>query len=408
MDPIRTRIWKIGAHCFFLCLIIIEILEWLVTYQLIDMEYKKIVPAVQIAIMLMVVLESGIQFRIMPFPVGRVFLLIGLLMVVYAVVSQRLLTDLYWIIRVFYWIVGGYFVYRMTLFGIITRKSLLIAIGIVLIINSMLAFTFILNPSREAIQNIGIYTVVWCLPYIMLVEKKFFKYGLLGIACVAIVLSMKRGAILAMMTAMGSYAFFFFLMEKNVKALVRCVAIFLLSIVLLLFTLQILSEVKPDFVAARLGDFHDTDELERLGSGRIGIYTMLTQHFMQSFYSNPLHLLFGFGNKGVEELIAKSHGIQFGAGTNAHSDWMEFIYDYGLLGVFLILLLYQRIIALTRRCYIERHPYALPLIMCFLIMVMKNIYSGLFFSPQSIYFSMFIGYIFASLIGDNEKEPKPV
>lgn len=396
IEPMRLGIWRLCVRIFCGGLIGLLIVSWLNNFGYLDTTYSKFIRAGLLSLMILCVLESYISNKATTFPIGRLFLLIGFVMLFYALFSNRLLSESYYVSRVFFWIVGSFFIYRMTIFGIITEKVLISTISCVVLIGAILTAVFILYPGKEASQNIGIYGIVWCLPFVMIIKKKTAKILIMMIACFSIVLSLKRGAIIAMIASLCSYTFVYFMMNRNIQRAMYTFMIGMVSLFIVVSTLFILKQIKPVFVSNRLREFSYLENYDKVGSGRGDFYVLLINKYLHSVDTSKLNLIFGFGSRSTQELISMHNRTQFDEGAYAHSDWLQFMYDYGLLGIFIITLLHVWIFRLISNFYAKRHPYTAQLTMCYTIMFLKNIYSGMLFFPQSIYFSMFIAYVYAN------------
>ena len=373
------------------------LLAWMTIYDQSELKISKFINGGILILMILCILESKIQFKGIYFPIGRVFISIGLLMGTYALFSGRILSEVYYVSKVFFWIVGSIFIYRMTLFGIITKKILLKAISYIVLFGSLLTVYFILNPVREATQNVGVYNLVWCLPFLMLNESKNTKLFLMGIACFAIALSLKRGAIIAMLTGIISYYFILFQMEKNIKAIVRLIAMIIISILLFLMAIFLLNKVKPEFVSYRFREFNRIEDVKELGSGRGDFYWLLINNYLDSLDHSLINFIIGYGSRSSQEVISKYqyHRVDVDEGDYAHSDWLQFMHDYGLVGIFFLVLMHISILKLIKISYSNRHPYTPQLVMCYSIILLKSLYSGVVFFPHSIYFGIFIAYFCA-------------
>lgn len=80
-------------------------------------------------------------------------------------------------------------------------------------------------------------------------------------------------------------------------------------------------------IEARFLDMFEPDRDGRYGSGRTGWFAAL----LQTYFENPLYWLQGFGVGSVREAMTKM-GSPFG---HAHNDYIEIIFTYGLIGIFL-------------------------------------------------------------------------
>ena len=96
------------------------------------------------------------------------------------------------------------------------------------------------------------------------------------------------------------------------------------------------------------------------GSGRVGLYTGL---FLA--WTNSDNFIFGHGNRQVYLTFTDGN-------TYAHSDLFGFLYNFGLLGVSLILFLYFKLIRLKVKFNDGDHHIIFSV---FVILFLINLYS---------------------------------
>jgi len=120
---------------------------------------------------------------------------------------------------------------------------------------------------------------------------------------------------------------------------------------------------------------------EKAGSGRVGMYTGI---YNEWYYSN--NHFFGFGNQ--EDSYRRK-----GRRTHAHSDIFVFLYNHGIVGIILILILYIKVLKFyfSYKKYDKKNaPIILSL---FTILVLVNFYSGMFRTQDAIYFFALLPYL---------------
>jgi O-antigen ligase len=136
------------------------------------------------------------------------------------------------------------------------------------------------------------------------------------------------------------------------------------------------------------------DEDQAFGSGRADFYPLLLKNYFSSFHTSSKNFFLGFGSRSVEKIAG---------GYYAHSDWLQILYSYGLLGLFILLWLHVSIIILIWRGIKQRFAFVPALAMNYVIFSLLNIYSGMLFFPNSIYFGMFISLYYYSLLKNNKQ-----
>ena len=158
------------------------------------------------------------------------------------------------------------------------------------------------------------------------------------------------------------------------------VALLLSLLLLLSLTLIVIQKNRPDFFEKRLSDIIDDDKT--LGSGRGDFYPFLFNDYISSFNSSPKNFFFGYGSRSVEKTIS--------GGYYAHSDWFQLLHDYGLLGIIVLTSIHVSIVRLILKGIKAKFIYVPTLAMIYVIFFLLNIYSGMIFFPNSIYFGMFL------------------
>ena len=199
-------------------------------------------------------------------------------------------------------------------------------------------------------------------------------------AFIAILISFKRGAMFAVILSSFSYLTVYFWMNTSFKNLIKIV--FLMLSVLFLFSIAIavVHEVRPDFFERRVADIVDKDKA--IGSGRGEFFPFLISSYIDSFHSSPINFFLGFGSRSVEKTLT--------GGYYAHSDWLQLVYDYGLLGFFVLVWIHISILRLIFKGIKQKFIFVPALAMNYTIFFLLNIYSGILFFPNTIYFGIFL------------------
>ncbi|WP_218567091.1 hypothetical protein [Bacteroides pyogenes] len=219
---------------------------------------------------------------------------------------------------------------------------------------------FLLLRSQEHFINPDIYfLLIIFLPYVLLLERGYYKAILLGVMALLFLFSFKRTIIISFVL---SLAFFFEVQKRK---------IFLIIIGVLVFILYI---IDIEFVNLLLGRFLALEQDG--GSGRDQLYeSILTLVF---YKSSNIELLFGHGLKSTLSLF----------NMYAHNDFLQLLVDFGIIGLLLYLLAILKLLIRTFRvrcsykCYSNAykatvvllfvlvffncfiyHPYFMPIMM---------------------------------------------
>lgn len=177
-----------------------------------------------------------------------------------------------------------------------------------------------LKLDREEITNNTGYLFVPLIPMMHLVKiKEIWKYVLLCVILVFLLLSMKRGAFLA-----GSIAFIIYLAQHiRVKSKTQLFYILLLSCIaiFIVYRFGINLYSTSDYFQKRL-----MSTLEGNTSGRDTLFNFFYNYYLEK--STWMEFFLGHGADGTISLY----------GLYAHNDWLEFAINQGVLGLLLYLI----------------------------------------------------------------------
>lgn len=215
----------------------------------------------------------------------------------------------------------------------------------------------------EAATN-AIYCLVTVVPFLMFLKKKWLRLVLLLIVFVSTVFSSKRGATIIMMIALIPTMNSVFTGMKN-KRLKRT-----LIVVIGVIIVFVLYAVANTYVSGRLLDRFNSIE-ETGGSGRQLIWENTMENFRTSSFSGQL---FGHGPRGVQQL---------GMATAAHNDFLEVLYDYGILGLIVYLSIHVHLIRRTIRLKKTNNPLFWSFFTMYIIFFVMSMVSILI--PQQRY-----------------------
>jgi hypothetical protein len=184
---------------------------------------------------------------------------------------------------------------------------------------------------QEITNNFG-YSFVSLFPFVFFFNKKpLVQYLFVAILMFFIVMSMKRGAIVV-----GAVAFAYFLYSrmKNSYSLKNRIFTLFLSVALVVVAIVFVRDLldNSDYFYSRV---EQTEEGNM--SGRNYIYTTL----FNSLINEPSIAKIVFG-RGADSTIPV-------AGNYAHNDWLETVYNNGLIGIVILLSFYIAFYNLARR-----------------------------------------------------------
>jgi O-antigen ligase len=377
---LRSHFYKIIVFLFCTISVILVCYDWIEHYYGVELFAKRVTRAFMFLIFLIVIFDPGtLQKKKARFFMSLPLIILCYLFITYALFEDNLISGLYYSSRIIFWIAGTFFVYRMLSINALTHNHLNLIICIIIMIYSIMIFFFMFNPNIIFRQNISIYALVWCVPILMLSKNTFWRNIFIIMAFMGIMVSFKRGAMLALILSAFSYLVVYFWINRSFEAWIKTVVLMLALVFITSISLAVVYEVRPEFFEKRVSDI--TEEDQAIGSGRGDFFPFIFNRYISSFHSSPKNFFFGYGSRSVEQLTG---------GMYAHSDWLQLLHDYGLLGFFVLALIHINIIILILKGIKKKFTYVPALTMIYSIFFSVNIYSGQIFSPNTIYFGIFL------------------
>ena len=297
-------------------------------------------------------------------------------------------TSVYALGRVLYPWIGFLWVFYLTKYSVLDGKffatfifSLIVIYGAIIFLNTGYRMA---ARSLSVADNTG-YLLVMILGGVMLFSKKKLHFPLgIFIIFIGVIISGKRGAILALLLAAIPLAKYIF--TSYSRSDVKKMFYILLAILGVFFALYM------------LGDYFDATEArfqslqEDGGSGRTWMYQLYFYHFLNS---DIIYQTFGHGL--YAGLIGKGRQFAF-MNKIAHSDWLEILYDFGVVGIVIFILIHIDIFRQIRRSRNVKDNDYYMLIITSIVFYIKALVSGTFLmSPDSIYMFTLLAYSMAKL-----------
>ena len=235
-----------------------------------------------------------------------------------------------------------------------------------------------ITRGRLLVSNLS-YNLLVIFPWLLIKSDGYsFKHIKLAtaIVSVSIIISLKRGAIIAFILM-----FIFYMIAEGrkqnkqtsyfIKLIISATAIFVVAIIV------------DNYLEGALFSRFTLAELQT-GSGRNAMYERLITSLQQR---NIKDLMVGIGSGASSQLL----------GTGAHNEWLEFIYSFGLIGVLLYFLLIISMVKQVVTKYKLNDEIYIPLAMSLIYVISVGMYGGIYFM-QSTY------YVFALYGFSNAKE----
>jgi hypothetical protein len=243
------------------------------------------------------------------------------------------------------------------------------------------------KANREYGASNFAYYLLFCLPFIFMFKRVSLRVAIFALVSIGVAISMKRGTMI-LYAIMVFYLLFFsnlrHIAGKNFSVTFRVLIVFVISLVvyeLVLSNLNIYENKFADF--SELGSGGD---LSKFGSGRGALYLLPLNHWLDA---NIFNFLLGFGHNSVPDFYPTTGLIS--GNLYAHSDFVMIIFDYGLIGLSVLLyffwLTYKQ--AINTKQMINR----VPVFLVFLALFFKSIFSGFIVYEYSIFAFAVLGLI---------------
>ncbi len=293
--------------------------------------------------------------------------------------SDRNFFEGFWLYsKTLFWILGINVLFAYGYKNLFSIGDFIAVVNKVVIIAFVFTILFYITGKIEDDYNIASYLVLFMYPFVLLSSEgyKINKFYII-LSALAIIITLKRGAMVAF--ALGNLVYYFGNLKNDfsLKKMATGVLVFLA----LGFTGVYIYESQKDQMADRFSEEQFDPNNSKAGSGRVGMYTGI---YNEWYYSD--NHFFGFGNQ--EDSYRRRNRR-----THAHSDIFGFLYNHGIIGILLIVVLYVKVLKFyfSYRKYDKKNaPIILSL---FVILVLVNFYSGMFRTQDAIYFFALLPYL---------------
>jgi len=273
--------------------------------------------------------------------------------------------------------------YILSFSGRISKKQIYFLYKNSVLVIFVLIFAFLGYKSGIGRMDIGdnkAYMILFCTPIIFLFfpnTKALFYYSLI---ITGSLIASKRGAFLGVIFTF--IIFIYSLKQFNFK-----------SKFIILFGLPILLAVMYNYFADSIFIFERFSKLENDGgSGRDIMALSIWEGWQKEDLFNQI---FGSGWMSVLEYVKSA--LKMKKGLSAHNDWLQFLYDLGLVGVILLLSMF---VALYKqiRSYKRKDKLYFSMICVTGIFFMRSISGGTFGETATMPFLFIaLGFILGKL-----------
>ncbi len=235
--------------------------------------------------------------------------------------------------------------------------------------------TIISENISEAPHMIISYYTLYILPLILLTCSNKLRIFFVIFTATVLTTSIKRGGIVAMGLGLIVYAFVYVITTKKIKLSTFITAICSLAILVILFLT--LADTDENDLIKRFSNMENDD-----GSGRTIVWSVVINLILNSDF---MPFLFGHGYNAVS--------MDASVGLSAHNDFLEVIYDYGLIGLTLYVCAVISLICKTISHIIKRTQYAAILAMFITIYMTLSMISHIVIYTWFNLIMLTVGYI---------------
>lgn len=214
-----------------------------------------------------------------------------------------------------------------------------------------------------------IFFVSLLLPFLLFIKRVYLRNLFLIVAFIVCLISFKRSVLIY---AILSLIAVFYYQERISQS--RKLIYFVAGIAVSLLLMIKVNDYVGGHIFARVESMEEDE-----GSGRVEIW----EKVLVAYGEKPtLNQLFGSGSLAVSrDIVIPGRNPDKQGGLSAHNDYIEVLYDFGIVG----LMLYLRFLYLLfRRIWLHKRqqsPYFLPLLVSFVIYTVMSFVSQLIIYP---------------------------
>lgn len=226
---------------------------------------------------------------------------------------------------------------------------------------------FLMNSDVDTAMTTVAYYSLMLLPFALLIHNKLIKFTLILIILATVLLSVKRTAFLALVLSL--IVSFFVEIKVNNKKNVSILYVIAASFLLYFFLVFFVEEMGLSLFN-RLASIKEDQ-----GSGRMEIWVTTWNMILDS---NFLTFVFGHGY----DMVYWNTPFQM----SAHTDILEVIYDYGIIGVIIYALFYKILFDHCRMMYQMRSHLCAPFAGSLVLALVFSLTSHLIIFPTYFIF----------------------
>jgi len=223
------------------------------------------------------------------------------------------------------------------------------------------------------------YFLLLIVPWLFLIKKRTLRIILLITALIPIIFSLKRTAILAMSTAV-LFGYGTELFEKGNKERIKKILTILIVIVLCIFVVEKINTSTKGRLIKRFESI-----VEDRGTKRLDIYEDVI-HLLGD--NSDIEWFVGHGHNTVKDFMFQ--------GLSAHNDWLETLFDHGIIGLCIYFLFHLFLIMRCINLAKVNSIYAPVLSSSYVIFLIMSMTSHLIMYP---YVFVIMTILWGSILG---------
>lgn len=226
----------------------------------------------------------------------------------------------------------------------------------------------------------GSYTILYYVPFVLCLKSRTLKIGMLLLCVVTVLLSFKRGGTICVFGGILVYAMFAIAQGNDWLKKAKRIYFASIALILVLLIFYYINGSFNDYLFDRFSQIEEGG-----GSGRTKIYA----HVLEMIESSTLfELIVGHGYNAV---LKDNY-----QGFSAHNDFLECVYDYGMITFFAYIALYVNLIRLCLRMLIRKSFYAAPLAASIMMFLLNSFVSHILLYEWFLsIFALFWGFVIA-------------
>ena len=223
-----------------------------------------------------------------------------------------------------------------------------------------------------------IYYILLLLPWVFVMKKKFISNIFLIIIILLTVYSAKRGAMLAVFFTSAVYIYLSYFKSGNKGFNPFGIIVGVILVFVSVYVFNLMNESSGGYLVQRFENI-ESDK----GSGRLDIYSEVLNKFDRSTWELKL---IGHGHNKVKE--SNSFFL------SAHNDFIEVLYDYGVVGLILLILITKELAFRVLKLYRMKSPIFVHYMAAFIVFLFMTMISHIILYPTYIIFLMsYLGFM---------------